>query len=187
MLSKIPLKIKRIIHPASNAVCGLVLKVLKPFKKGDFLEVRGKLGAVKLSGIRKTTLSALDGKEIELNNTVFYTGRFHNLTSENIVQLNLKVRVNYRSEMALVKESILAFMNDEPSILSDPKVKIKAGKIDQAFIELNVIPWCTLNDYEKLSQTLEAALGLHLMHQGFASPAVLNKNQNNSLNPTKTF
>ncbi|WP_422006917.1 mechanosensitive ion channel domain-containing protein [Roseivirga pacifica] len=177
MLEKVPTNIKRLIHPLSNAICGMVLKVFKPFKHGDFLEVRGKLGAVKFRGIRKTTLASIDGKEIELNNTVFYTGPFHNLTAKNIVQLDLKVQVKYQNDMTALKQTIMDFLAQSPHILKTPTPKIKAGKLSANYLELNISPWCTLNNYDALNLTIKPHLMEHLDKQGYLANTALHKNK----------
>lgn len=73
---------------------GGLMRISKPFKKGDFIEVNGLLGSVEANGWQKTLLKKINGDEIAVSNLTFYINKVHNLTERNMVQLIKPVKID---------------------------------------------------------------------------------------------
>ena len=152
-----------LLNPLSNIGSGLLLRVFKPFRIGDFIEVDGKVGSIEKSGFQKTTIKRIDGTETKVNNTIFYKRELHNLSAKNIISLDLTIRVSYQSNMTKVKDEIMNFFTQNHQVLNSPKAKIQVSKIKNDFVELSVKPWCLLDNFLELDATLEAQLVQYLL------------------------
>ncbi len=160
---------KNLFRPLSNLGSGLMLKVFKPFNKGDFIEIDGQLGSVIKRGAQKTTLKSVNGAEFTIENIEFYKKHLHNLSSKNIISLELIVEISYKSNMSKVKEEILTFLIQNNRILSTPTPKIQVSKIKNKSIELTVKPWCLLDDFLELDCTLENLLTQYLFSKNIGA------------------
>lgn len=158
---------QKALNPLVNSVSGVLLKVLSPFKKGDFIEIDGELGSVAKQGLLKTTIMHLDGSSKVIDNSKFYSSSLHNLSTKNIVRLDLSVSLCYNEDMSQAKESILSFLLQNTRVLKTPAPKLQVTKLKEKYVELNIEPWCLLDNFMELDQELEDHLKLHLTSLGF--------------------
>ncbi len=158
---------QKALNPLVNSFSGVLLKVLSPFKKGDFIEIDGELGSVAKQGLLKTTITDLQGSKKVIDNSKFYSRSLHNLSTKNIVRLDISVSLCYNEDMSKAKESILSFLNQNTRILKTPAPKLQVSKLKERFVEISIEPWCLLDSFMELDQELEDHLKLHLTNQGF--------------------
>lgn len=167
-MKKVATTIKlKALTPLVNSFSGLLLKVLSPFKKGDFIEIDGQLGSVAKQGLLKTTLTHLDGSLTIIDNSKFYSTSLHNLTTKNIIRLDLSISLCYKEDVSRAKESILSFLNQNTRVLKNPAPKLQVIKLKEKFVEIGIEPWCLLDSFMELDQQLEDRLKLHLTSLGF--------------------
>lgn len=170
----------RIFRFAANLGSGILLNLFNPYKTGDFVEVEGQLGSVKARGFKQTVIKKIDGSEAVVNNSSFYTKDAHNLTSKNIIRLDLTLNVGYANDMSRVKEEITDFLSKNSKILSSPTPKIQVSKIKDDFVEIAVKPWCLLDHYLELDSELE-----QLLNQYLSSKNLLTEVEHNVLSEAK--
>lgn len=167
-MSSLGNKIQNIaIRPLTNLGSGLLLRVLSPFSKGDFIEIDDQLGSVEKSGLQTTTIKKLGGGEMKIENTVFFKKHVKNLTDKNIICLEMSIGIGYDSNMTRVKEQVIHFFNQQERLLDLPTPKIHVSKIKSDFVELVIKPWCLLDDFLELDSTLEDDLKKHLVANNF--------------------
>ncbi|WP_420385382.1 mechanosensitive ion channel family protein [Roseivirga sp.] len=160
------LRIKKATYPAFNLLSGLFIRLFNPFKKGDFIEINGHLGSVEHKGLKSTTLKNIEGEEIQISNTLFYTKHLHNLTLENIVNIEFRLDVSFSEDMAQVKKHIVGFLEDNINILSSPSPRIFVSKIKNTHVELGVKAWCSIEKYLEVDAETEVHLKEHLRGKG---------------------
>lgn len=155
------------LTPLVNSLSGVLLKVLSPFKKGDFIEIDGQLGSVSKKGLLKTTITNLDGSYTLIENGRFYSSNLHNLSTKNIIRMDLSVSLCYNEDMNMAKEAILSFLNQNQKILKTPAPKLHVVRLKEKFVEIGIEPWCLLDSFIEMDQQLEDHLKLHLSSLGF--------------------
>ena len=158
---------QKVWAPVVNTVSGILLKVSKPFKKGDFIEIDGQLGAVSKKGLQKTTITSLAGEAVTIANHKFYSKDLHNLSTKNIIRLEFNLCISYVDNMPQVKETILNFFSLSQKILNTPTPKLQVKKLKDEYVEICLQPWCLLDHYLELEHELETRLKQHLINQGF--------------------
>lgn len=134
---------------------GGLMRISKPFKKGDFIEVNGLLGSVEANGWQKTLLKKINGDEVAVPNLTFYINKVHNLTERNMVQLIKPVKIDTHVDILKAKNSLEQEILKNKRIFTIPQPKILLKKIDQEFIQLNAEVWCDIDDYTELCEELE--------------------------------
>tara|TARA_R110001599_G_scaffold115567_2_gene282419 strand:+ start:12304 stop:12855 length:552 start_codon:yes stop_codon:yes gene_type:complete len=154
-----------------NLSGGIFLKTVKPFKKGDFIEVDGEIGSVTSSSWTSSEIKTVDGETIKVENAQFLLGTLNNLSDKNIIRLELKLNVCYSENMADVKQAIYDFLKGHSGILKSPLSKIAVAKLHEKHVELKVAPWCLLDHFLELDYKLETALNQHLISKGFTMPS----------------
>lgn len=156
------------ISSLRNFLSGVLLKVSNPFKKGDFIEIDGHLGAVKRCGLQKTLISNLDGSTAEIDNSKFYSGNLHNLSTENILRVTCTLNFEYTANMTSVKEDIHRFLQNNPQVLKNPAPRLHVSKLKEKSVEISIQSWCLLDHFVELDNSMEMQMRTWLTQKGFA-------------------
>lgn len=165
-MGQLILNIKKTLYPAFNMLSGVLIRIFNPFKKGDFIEINGFLGSVEHKGYKQTTLKNIEGEEFKIANTLFYTKHLHNLTHENIVNVDLNIAINYAENMANAKQLIKNHLQSNTSILKCPAPKIFVRKIKNTHVELGIKVWCPIEKYLEVDAEAEVLLKEFLKAKG---------------------
>jgi small-conductance mechanosensitive channel len=105
----------------SNFVCGLILLAERPIRVGDWVVVRNEEGWVRRMGVRSTEIETFDRASVIIPNQEFITGMVKNWTHGNTMgRIIIKVRVAYDSDLAKVRETLLACATADSRVLGTP-------------------------------------------------------------------
>jgi len=92
---------------AQNFVAGVILLAERSIKPADLLEVEGKIVKVLEMGIRASIVQTRDGEDVIIPNSILIQTSVKNYTlRDQAVRVRVPVGVVYRSDMALVKETL---------------------------------------------------------------------------------
>ncbi len=130
-----------------NASSGLFLRIFSPFKVGDIIEVKGHLGTVINKGWFTFKILTSEDKELSFANKTVYQNGISNLTTKNMMRLDLNVEVKYDSNMTQVKDTLMGILRKNELVLSSPSPKISISGLRDQFIDLTLTPWCEPDDY----------------------------------------
>lgn len=107
---------------ASNFISGIILLFEKSSQVGDVIElVDGTSGTIRQTSARYTMMETVDGKEVLIPNEDFITQRLVNLTySDKSARGEIKLSVDYETDLEEARELILAAARAHPKVMSDP-------------------------------------------------------------------
>ena len=106
----------------ANFVSGLIILFERPIRVGDTITVGATSGTVSRIRIRATTILDGDRKELIVPNKEFITGQVINWTlTDEIVRLQIPIRIAYGSDTELAERLILRAAADHPLVLRDPE------------------------------------------------------------------
>lgn len=167
-MGQLVLNTKKALYPAFNMLSGILIRITSPFKKGDFIEINGFLGSVEHKGYQQTTLKNIEGEEVRIANTLFYTKHLHNLTHENIVNVDLSISIDYSEDMANVKQLIKTYLESNSNILRCPAPKTFVKKIKSTHVVLGIKVWCSIEKYLEVDSETQILLGEFLRAKGIS-------------------
>ena len=106
----------------NNFISGLIILTEQPIRVGDLIQVESFIGIVKKIGARSTLVRTGNNIDIVVPNSAFLEKNVINWTRSNSqVRLNIKVGVDYNSDLELVTESLIAAVNESNKVLPTPK------------------------------------------------------------------
>ena len=109
----------------SNFVSGLILLFERPIRKGDWIVVGSTEGYVKEISIRSTTLETFDRAEVIVPNSELLSTQVTNwMLNDHIGRVKVPVGVAYGSDVALVKQTLLAIAHAHPACINDGSVSV---------------------------------------------------------------
>ena len=127
---------------ASNFISGLVILAERPITIGDRVEVAGIAGQVQQIRARSTVIRTNDNISMIVPNTKFIDSPVTNWTyGDPRVRFRIPVGVAYGSDIAKVREALLAAGRENPNTLKDPAPSVFLNKFGDNSIDFELVVW----------------------------------------------
>lgn len=154
----------------ANFAGGVMLLFNKPFKGGDYIEAQSVAGTVQSVGILYTTLTTADNKTIHIPNGPLSTGNIVNYNTQTSRRVELTVKVDYGSDVALVKRLLLDIADRHPLVLKDPPPLSRMVKMNESSIDFILRVWTLTPDYWTVTFDLNEQVYESLVENGLNIP-----------------
>ena len=127
---------------ASNFISGLVILAERPITVGDRVEVAGIAGQVKHIRARSTVIVTNDNITMIVPNSKFIDSPVTNWTyGDPRVRFRIPVGVAYGSDIAKVREALLAAGRENPNTLKEPAPSVFLEKFGANAIDFELVVW----------------------------------------------
>lgn len=122
---------------ASNYVCGFIILMDRSIRLGDVVTVEGRQGTVRRLDARCIALELTDGTVLLVPNETFLTQAIvnHTLLGKGVWR-SLSVEVAYGSDLPRASEVILAAVQGQPRIMTDPAPSVTVTRFTGHGVEL---------------------------------------------------
>jgi small conductance mechanosensitive channel len=154
----------------ANFAAGVMLLIFRPFRRGDFIEAAGTMGAVEAISIFTTTLSSPDNVAIVVPNAAVWGQTIRNYATNPTRRIDLVVSIAYSDNIQTALEAIERVLGAEPRVLHDPAPTIAVGELADSSVNLFVRPWCNREVYWPLRWDLTRALKEGIERAGCTIP-----------------
>lgn len=131
----------------ANFAGGVMLLFNKPFKGGDYIEAQSVAGTVQAVGILYTTLTTFDNKTVHIPNGPLSIGNIINYSTQSTRRLDLTVKVDYGSDVELVKSLLLDIADKHPQVLKEPAPLSRMVKMNDSSIDFVLRVWTLSGDF----------------------------------------
>ncbi|MFA7389570.1 MAG: mechanosensitive ion channel domain-containing protein [Proteiniphilum sp.] len=131
----------------ANFAGGVMLLFNKPFRGGDYIEAQSVAGTVQSVGILYTTLTTFDNKTVHIPNGPLSTGNIINYSTQATRRVDLTVKVDYGSDVELVKRLLLDIAENHPQVLRDPEPSARMVKMNDSSIDFTLKVWAKGSDF----------------------------------------
>jgi small-conductance mechanosensitive channel len=127
---------------ASNFISGLVILAERPITLGDRVEVAGIAGQVERIRARSTVIRTNDNIMMIVPNTKFIDSPVTNWTyTDRRVRFRIPVGVAYGSDIAKVRDTLLAVGRENPNTLQEPAPSVFLKKFGDNSIDFELVVW----------------------------------------------
>jgi small-conductance mechanosensitive channel len=127
---------------ASNFISGLVILAERPITIGDRVEVAGIAGQVEHIRARSTVIRTNDNIMMIVPNTKFIDSPVTNWTyGDRRVRFRIPVSVAYGSDIAKVRDTLLAVAGENPHTLKEPAPSAFLENFGENAIEFKLVVW----------------------------------------------
>ncbi|MBV5321238.1 MAG: mechanosensitive ion channel [Sulfuricurvum sp.] len=131
----------------ANVGAAVLIIFFRPFKVGDFIEVSGVMGTVKIINLFSTTLTTADNRSIIIPNGALIAGNIINYTDNKTRRIDMTFDIDYKDDLKLAKSIILEILHTNPKVLPDPEPIVAVGALGQHSVQLVARPWVNVTDY----------------------------------------
>jgi len=158
---------------ASNFISGLVILAERPITIGDRVEVAGVAGQVREIRARSTVIVTNDNIAMIVPNTKFIDSPVTNWTyGDPRVRFRIPVGVAYGSDVAKVRESLIAAGSENPHTLKDPAPNVFFDGFGESALNFELVVWSSEMSHRprRFRSDLNFAIERHLREAGIEIP-----------------
>lgn len=103
-----------------NFASGVLILLFKPFKMGDFIEVKGALGFVKEISVFVTKLATFQNKTEIIPNGPLAGGNVTNFSTKGNVRCDIPFAIRYDGDIDKAAEIVVNVLKNSPVVLQNP-------------------------------------------------------------------
>ena len=154
----------------SNFAAGVLLILLKLFKKGDYITAASSSGTVTAINIFNTVLTTPDNKVIIVPNSSVLSGTIVNVTANDTRRVDLVMGIGYDDDLLKAKQLLKKIISEEPRVLAEPATLIEVLELADSSVNFAVRPWCKTEDYWGVYYALTEKVKLVFDLEGISIP-----------------
>lgn len=154
----------------ANVAGGIMILINKPFSQDDYVDINGATGKVKKIDLFVTHLHTYDNKVITIPNGIVNTSILTNYTQEDMRRVDCKFSVSYDSDIAAVKKILAEIADANPMIMKEPEPVIGVAEHGDSSIIMDLLAWCSTDDYYTVKYYLEEEVKLSFDREGIDIP-----------------
>ncbi len=129
-----------------NFAGGVIILLLRPFKVGDVIDVKGYLGTVKSITIFYTLINTFDKKVIYLPNGSLANSDMTNLSQEEERRSDWNFGIAYGDDSDKAKEVLKRLLEEDERILKEPEPFVAMHSLGDSSINFVVRAWTKASD-----------------------------------------
>jgi small conductance mechanosensitive channel len=130
-----------------NFAAGIIIVTFKPYKIGDWVEIKEKFGRITDIQIFNTVLVTPGNKTLIIPNGEVINGVITNYSKQGNIRIELKVLLPYSEDFPRAKNLIFDALLEMPKILKNPPPEIGIESFGDSNLTLNVRPYVHPDDY----------------------------------------
>ena len=154
----------------ANMAAGIWLAVMRPFSKGDLIQVAGYSGVVEEIGVMSTKLKTFDNAVITIPNRSVWGSPMINYTMEPVRRVTVDVGVAYGTDLNQAINTLLSIAKSNNAVLKNPPPQAVVTELADSSINLQLRAWVRKEDYGRVRAELIKAVYEGLTEAGIEIP-----------------
>lgn len=155
----------------SNIAAGLFMVALRPFKKGDTVQIGGILGDVELVGFFGTLLLAPDGTTVMVGNAKALADNIHNLSAGPYRRIDARAQLPWGCDPGAFCETLRQRLAQEPKVLTLPAPMVETFDNNAAGPVAVIRPFCVPADYGEVFFRTNRIVAEEIAKAGLVAPS----------------
>lgn len=149
---------------------GIQILINKPFKSGDFVEIKGLSGKVQEIKFMYTVFTTVDNKRVIVPNSHITSNSIINYNAEGVRRLDVNFSIAYSDDLIKAKNIILNEAVKNEHIIKNPESKVVVKEHAASSVNLMLITWCDSSDYWTAYYELQESVKLAFDREGINIP-----------------
>lgn len=149
----------------SNIAAGTMLLILRPFRKGHYIECGSLTGTVQEISLFTTILKTIDGLYISAPNSVIWGSSIQNFTRNGTRRMDIVVGISYSDSIDKGFEVFQKIAKEEIRFLPEPGPKMFVQSLGDSSVNIVLRAWTKSGDFwntywdltKKAKEEIEAA------------------------------
>ena len=155
----------------SNFAGGILLLVIKPFKKGDYIVITDKNveGVVELIEIYYTTIKTVYGETVKIPNSQLTNNSVLNKSADSLRALVVYTGVSYDTDIEKAKEVLEKLTKDELGDV-ESSISVFVDELSESSVKLGVFIMVPIDRYLSLKRSINERIIKDFRENGIVIP-----------------
>jgi len=124
-----------------NIASGIIILLLRPFKKGDFIECGSVMGSVREMGLFATIMETADGVYISAPNSSLWGVPLKNYSRNDKRRLDIAVSISYSDSIDEAFRVLNDIIREEDRFLIEPPAQVMVQSLGDSGIGITLRAW----------------------------------------------
>lgn len=157
-----------------NVAAGIMLLIIRPFRRGDFIEAGSASGTVDEIGLFITRMRTAQGLFVAVPNSMLWSNMITNFSRYPSRRLDLAVGVAYDADLDKARDVIMGLLAEDERVHASPAPLVVVRRLGDSSVDLELRAWTNRQDYwnltfeitQSIKQALDAAgIGIPFPHR----------------------
>ncbi len=153
-----------------NFFSGFIILAFKPFKVGDIIEYNNYQGEVTSIEIFYTKIRNYQNESVIIPNSILTSNELRNLSRNKVRRLDLKITVDYDSDIRKVKEILHEIVLSDQRVLQSPEYIIGLGELGQIGLVFSVFVYVSVENYRDVKYNLNEQIKIRFKENNISTP-----------------
>ncbi|WP_420548661.1 mechanosensitive ion channel family protein [Curvivirga sp.] len=148
-----------------NIAAGIMLLMLRPFRKGDFIDASGIMGTVEAINLFTTDMKTVDGVYMAVPNSSLWNSNITNYSRNPTRRIQQVMGISYGDDVAKARGVLLELMEKDERVLADPAPQTMVSTLNSSSVDITMRCWVKTDDFwnvhfdilEKSKEVIEGA------------------------------
>jgi small conductance mechanosensitive channel len=154
----------------ANIPAGMFMVSLRPFKRGDTVQIAGVVGEVEVLGLFGTTLLTPDGTRVMVGNARVLGDNIHNLSGVPHRRVDARAQLPWACDTSALYDDLRTRLVQEPKILKTPAPVVETIEHNVTGPVAVIRPWCAPADYGDVLFLTQRIVGEEIRKAGILAP-----------------
>lgn len=154
--------------PLANVAAGVLLAVLRPFRRGDLVQLANVEGTVEDLGITATVLRSLDNRKIIVPSALVLANPIINFNAYATRRIDIPLVAEGPADVRGAMEFILEVLHNNSRVLRDPPPGVHLKALLDKAVTLEAQAWVATQDFLEVKRELLEALHERLLKVGLS-------------------
>lgn len=154
----------------ANFAGGIIILILKPFKKGDFIEASGHSGTVNEIHLFHTYLTTMNKQEVIMPNGALANASIINYSLYDTRGMGMSFKVGYENKIDEVKAILEDIIKTSEGLVDNPGYAITVTELNENHMTFNVQAWFTTDKFWGVHDGLPERVKKRFDKEGIAVP-----------------
>ena len=134
----------------SNIAAGIVILVLRPFHKGDFIECTSVSGTVSGIGFFTTSIETTNGVFVSVPNSALWGVPLMNYSRNSKRCIDISFTISYSDSIDTAFQVLRDIIDQEPQFIKDPPPQYMVKSLGELGVVISFRAWATSDVYWNL-------------------------------------
>lgn len=130
-----------------NIAAGVMLILLRPFKKGDYIESGSYQGTVREVNFFNTILETFDGLYISAPNGAVFNNSLKNFSRNGKRRMDVEVGISYGDSIDTAMEVLRKIAAEEKRFMAEPAPQVLVSSMGDSAVNLQLRAWAENANY----------------------------------------
>lgn len=148
-----------------NVAAGIMLLIIRPFKRGDYIEAGGASGTVDEIGLFMCRMHTVQGLFVAVPNSMIWSDMITNYSRLPRRRFDMLVGISYDDDIDKAREVLLELVKNDERVHSSPEPLVVVKALGASSVDLEIRAWTDRSIYwdvhfdltKSVKQTLDKA------------------------------